>query len=115
MPAIVTATVIRWRVVDRAGHQGDHCVPCVAFEDCEMDCFYIGEGGNVPDQSPIIAQYILKKIKANPQVNRDQLLSDAANGLLQVVVHNRVTVAPPPVPVGPFASPPAGPTPKPPR
>jgi len=93
--AIVTATIVHWKVVEEAGK--DWCKPCVAFKCCEMMCFFIGHGASSSDLSPIIAQYINNKAKNDAE--RMGLLTDAANGLLQVIIHQRVTVTTPPVPV----------------
>ena len=89
MPAIVTATVLEWKV-DRSGQK-----PVVEFVSSTPISLYLGDGTHTTDFSAIIAAYILK----NPNEERQkELLKAARDGLLQVTGLSRSEVVPPAVP-----------------
>jgi hypothetical protein len=89
MPAIVTATVLEWKV-DRSGQK-----PVVEFVSSTPISIYVGDGTHTTDFSAVIAAYILK----NPNGERQkELLKAARDGLLQVSGLVRTEVVPPAVP-----------------
>jgi hypothetical protein len=89
MPAIVSATVLQWKV-DRNGG-----TPIVEFASSKPISVYVGDGTNDTDVSAIIAEYILKAPNA---AKEKELLKAARDGLLQVTGLNRLEVVPPAVP-----------------
>ena len=95
MPAILTATVIRWRV------EGDP--PVVAYGDEGQVRLYTSDGSERAGSSEvmIIAQYILDSAKRAEKDRGDvvvELLQNARDGLLEVTDVDRREVRPPPVP-----------------
>ena len=88
MPAIVTATVLRWVV------GGDGKTETVKYFDSTPISMFVADGANNADFSPIIAEYILKA----DQKDQSELLRAARDGLLQVTSVNRISVTPPGVP-----------------
>ena len=89
MPAIVSATVLRW-AVDRSGP-----TPIVNFVSSTPVSMYIGDGPNT-DPLQIIGAYSLS-VGGDPR----DLLRALNDGLLQVTNVTRVSVTPPPVPPAP--------------
>jgi hypothetical protein len=90
MPAIVSATVLEWKVVDPGGR-----TPVVEFVSSTLISIYVGDGTNDTDVAAITAAYILE----NPnEENEKDLLKAARDGLLQVTGLNRLEVVPPAVP-----------------
>jgi hypothetical protein len=92
MPAIVSATVLRW-AVDRSGP-----TPIVNFVSSTPVSMYIGDGPNT-DPLQIIGAYSLS-VGGDPR----DLLRALNDGLLQVTNVTRVSVTPPPVPPAPPTS-----------
>jgi hypothetical protein len=91
MPAIVTATIVRW-AVDRTGQ-----TPIVNFVSATPFSMYVADGTNSSDFSPVIAQFILDTAQNNPQDQAD-LLAASRDGLLQVTGYQRTAIASPAVP-----------------
>jgi hypothetical protein len=89
MPALVTATVLRWRV-DVIGQQ-----PVVTLAGQHPVELIVGDGTTNTDFSPIIAEYI----RTAQAADRDGLLADARDGLLQVARYQSTPVTPPQVPL----------------
>ena len=85
MPAIVSATVVRWKVEKEDNKR------VVVFDSSERIHTYVGTSDG--DTSAIIAAYIL----AHPGKEK-VLLEDAQAGLLQVIGIERLEVTPPEVP-----------------
>jgi hypothetical protein len=89
MPAVVTATVIRWEV----NHENKTIEPFVEYVDATIIASYV-EGSEETEASAIIADYIER---AN-HTEKDKLLEAARVGLLQVVGVTRWPITPPGVP-----------------
>jgi hypothetical protein len=101
MPAIVSATVVRWGVVNRSGQ-----APVTYFMKSAPITVYVGDGAAENDKSGVIgviAQYILDA----GQAEREDLLKAARDGLLQVTSISRSPLTPPAVPPGSSADTPA--------
>jgi hypothetical protein len=89
MPALVTATVLRWRV-DVVGGQ-----PTVTLDNQKTVELIVGDGAPNNDFSPVIAKYI----RDAPDADKNALLDDAKDGLLQVARYQSTPVTPPAVPL----------------
>ena len=109
MAAIVTGTVVLWRVVnrgkrnERVQHVTDKAVRVYVADENDQD----DEDGD-PDALAIISQFILdavKKVKEKGGNEENQLevfqelLKSARDGLLRVVGIKRTSVKPPRVPL----------------
>jgi hypothetical protein len=87
MPALVTATVLRWDV------DWDYEPPDVYFVDSESVTIYVADGQEAGDVSAIIGQYIIEH-----EGDEKELLQAARDGLLQVIDIYRANVTAPAVP-----------------
>jgi hypothetical protein len=87
MPALVTATVLRWDV------DWDCEPPDVYFGDSETVRIYVADGEEAGEVSAIIGQYIIEH-----EGDEKELLQAARDGLLQVIDIYRAKVTAPAVP-----------------
>jgi hypothetical protein len=92
MPAIVSATVMRW-AVDKSGP-----MPIVSYVSSTPISMYVGDGP-ATDPLQIIGQYAL-----SAGGDLKDLLGALRDGLLQVTNVTRVPITPPPVPPSPSTS-----------
>jgi hypothetical protein len=90
MPAVVTATVIRWEVNQESLKTIE---PFVEYVDAKNITFYV-EGSEETEASAIIAEYM----KSASAEEKEMLLEAARVGLLQVVGVTRWPITPPGVP-----------------
>ena len=87
MPAIVTATVIRWEVEDEEEP---------TFYNEKLVSTYVGEADDGSLEVMIIAKYILEEASEEDQIL--ELLEAARDGLLQVTNIEKREVKPPSAP-----------------
>jgi ABC-type phosphate transport system substrate-binding protein len=96
MAAIVTGTVVRWKVVapNTANERVKH------LSDKEVSV-YVGDDSEDDDTTAIISTYILDEVNKTAAADQlekaKELLKDASTGLLRVVGTRRSAVTPPPV------------------
>jgi len=90
MPTFFTGHVARFAV--QAG-----AVPAVQPNSVNPVAMFLGDGANTADLSPVIANYILTAAGNNAQL-QTTLLTEARDGLLQVINPQRINVAAPAVP-----------------
>ena len=88
MPALLTATVLRWRV-EVIGEE-----PFVSLANHRRVELFVEDESADADFSPIIAEFIRTTKDADPNT----LLEEARDGLLQVVRHESTAVTRPAVP-----------------
>jgi hypothetical protein len=102
MAAIVTGTVVRWKVV--GANTVNERVKHVSDKEVSV---YVGDGSEEDDVSAILAKYILDEVgdapaqgevPANVLATARELLIAARNGLVRVSGIKRATVTPPPAP-----------------
>jgi hypothetical protein len=87
MPALITATVLRWDV------DWDCEPPNVYFVDSESVTIYVADGEEAGEVSAIVGQYIIEH-----EGDEKELLQAARDGLLQVIEIYRAKVTAPAVP-----------------
>ncbi len=93
MPAIVSATVVRWVVMNPEATDPDDRY--VEYKDNKDVSLYVEDASQENVASEIIAEYILDP---RHEKEKDILLAAARDGLLQVVGIKRLEIIPPPVP-----------------
>jgi hypothetical protein len=84
MPAIISATVVHWKVEDSE----------VVFEDSKRVHMYVEDDAEEAAAPEIIAEYIIKSDKGK----RDELLAASRDGLLEVLDIYRLELRRPPLP-----------------
>jgi hypothetical protein len=93
MPAIVTATVIRWKVEEEESEEEARTV----YDDEKQVSTYVGDATGSSLEVMIIGQYILDEAE-DDEDELVELLKAARDGLLQVTQIKTQEVNPPPAP-----------------
>lgn len=89
MPALVTATVLRWAVVDKTVKL--LCSPC-------RITVVVSDSTSSTDITPVIGEYLLKASEGKGLEETKKLIEAARDGLLQVIDMSRVPLTAPVVP-----------------
>lgn len=94
MPALVTATVVRWEV------DWDQTPPVTCLRDSRQVSLVVPDGANTADLSPLLGQYIVDTADpAEPGASYKRLVQAMRDGLPQAYAPQRTQFTAPPAPL----------------